>query len=110
MSRRGGGAAANVADGIDVARGKLGDLPVGHTGLVNEIEEALSEAHARIRSGSAVSLTCSAVPAEAKACETQVIEAAPDLRSPKFLCVDGIPPALCPRHSKKATRGNASFQ
>ena len=50
----GGGAAAKVADSIVAARGKPGDLPVGHTASVNEIEEVTSEAHARIRSSPAV--------------------------------------------------------
>ena len=43
-----------TAEGIAAARGKPGDLPVGHTGSVNEIEEVMSEAHGRIRSSPVV--------------------------------------------------------
>jgi len=45
-----GVAVVTVADGVLAVRGKPEDHPVGHTGSVNEIGEAKSEAHARNRS------------------------------------------------------------
>ena len=66
----GGSAAAEVAYGIGVADGVQGDLSVGESGLVDEIEEALFQAHARNRSSPEVPLTGIACSAKRKRFET----------------------------------------
>ena len=66
----GGSAAAKVAYGIGVADGAQGDLSVGESGLVDEIEEALSQAHAGNRSSPEAPLTGIVSSAKRKGFET----------------------------------------
>ena len=66
----GGSPTADVPDGPGFASCKQGDLPVGKSGLVDEIEKALCEAHERNRSSPGGPLTDIVSSAKRKGFET----------------------------------------